>query len=630
MDLTPQGEKEACQAGNWLAEELGTAANCHLDYVFTSNLRRAIQTSDIIRELLADQCFHSQHVVDIETRYQKLDLLKERDYGQLTGLNKQTIAEKYGEQQLHRWRRSYDESPPKGESLQRVASRMEDWCQDKLIPLLDSGKKVLIVAHGNSLRALLVLLQLYTCKQIEQVDVDTGKPFHLSWNSITHQIERAYYLGSVQYQGYQVLDSRGHPTVMIRFQKRRREFHSDKHIYAEAYSPSGASTGSQEAVELRDTDTEMFSGKGVTQALSHLELLERDLPIYLPSSSSPQLLDVRPLDQKLIQYDGTENKSNLGGNLTTAFSMGLHQLGANLSQLPLYQYLSQLYSNDRSLKLPTPLVNIINGGKHAGGSLMIQECMIMPSEQLPFGQQLEMVTRVYHKLKKILTTIYGPSAQNVGDEGGFAPPVESADEALDLLQQAIEDAGLVVNQDMFLALDCAASEFYDTGNQKYQIELNRWMTGPELVSYYQELIAKYPSLRSIEDPFHETDYQSWIDFTQMVQQQPEPIMVVGDDLFTTNPRLLQAGIEQQWANALLLKVNQIGSVTEAVQAAKMMTKAGGNVIVSHRSGETSDTFIADLAVGLGNGYIKTGAPARGERTAKYNRLLVIEQELDRD
>jgi len=275
--------------------------------------------------------------------------------------------------------------------------------------------------------------------------------------------------------------------------------------------------------------------------------------------------------------------------------------------------------------LPRPMVNILNGGKHAGGELQIQEFMIIPKSGVAFSENLRIVTTVYHHLGKILTKELGVSAKNLGDEGGYAPNLESPDQALKYIEQAIESAGFKVGVDVFLALDCAASEFYNEQDKKYQVEKKLSLTSEEMIKYYVKLKKDHPALISIEDGLHEKDYEGWIKLAATVSEEFKDLMLIGDDLYTTNTDLISQGIKHKWTNGLLLKVNQIGTITEAMSAAKMIFDAHGNVAVSHRSGETPDNLISDLAVAIGAQFIKTGAVARGERVAKYNRLLVIEE-----
>jgi len=295
-----------------------------------------------------------------------------------------------------------------------------------------------------------------------------------------------------------------------------------------------------------------------------------------------------------------------------------------VTKIELFDVFATAFSKpENKWSIPTPLVNILNGGKHAGGKLKIQEFMIVPRKGISFKEQLRSVTEVYHHLGKILAAKYGVGAKNLGDEGGFAPQLDTPDEALNAIEDAVAKAGYVINQDIFLALDCAASEFYNH-EKGYEIQEGVFKDSEGLVEYYAKLVDDHPALISIEDGFDEKDYDGWTKFTARMGNR---IMIVGDDLYTTNTNLIKQGIANKWANSLLLKVNQIGSVSESMDAAKMIFDDNGQVIVSHRSGETTSTAISDLAVGIGAGYIKTGATARGERVCKYNRLLQIEEVL---
>lgn len=418
--------------------------------------------------------------------------------------------------------------------------------------------------------------------------------------------------------GREILDSRGNPTVEVDVYVSG----NDRPI-AFASAPSGASTGSNEALELRDSDSR-YGGKGVLTAVKNVnEALSKALHNQSPSK-------LTECDDALIKADGDPLKKNLGGNAITAASFAIASAGATLANEELFHYLARAYhedTKDMKFRLPTPLANILNGGKHAGGSLQIQEFMIVPKEDQSFREKLRTIAEVYHQLGKILTKEQGPSAKNVGDEGGFAPNLETADQALNYIEQAIQEAGYKVNEDVFMALDCAASEFYDKESQKYEIvQGQKYLTADEMLDYYDELLKNHPAIISIEDPYDEQDYDAWIKFNEKFGDR---LMVVGDDLYTTNTETIKKGIENKWANALLLKVNQIGTITEAMKAARMILAENQKVIVSHRSGETSTTLISDLVVGIGATHIKAGAPARGERVAKYNRLLQIEEYLER-
>jgi len=421
--------------------------------------------------------------------------------------------------------------------------------------------------------------------------------------------------------GREILDSRGNPTVEADI------YLADGKLAGRASAPSGASTGSNEALELRDTDDKTrFFGKGVQKAVANVSGALSD------ALKGKNVDNLRECDLAMREKDGTELKTNLGGNSITAVSFAVATAGSNVLSEELFLYLARQFDSSSSdenapkarFRCPTPLVNILNGGKHAGGKLKIQEFMIVPNEQQLFKDQLRVVTEVYHTLGNILAKAVGKSAKNLGDEGGFAPSLETPNEALGYIKQAIEDAGYTPGKDVFLALDAAASEFYDKDTKKYEVIEGQHLTSEEMVDFYEKMIDDYPFFLSIEDGLDEKDYDGWIKLTERIGKR---VMIVGDDLYTTNTRLIKEGIEHKWANALLLKVNQIGTISEAMDAAKMIQNADQNVIVSHRSGETGTNLIADLAVAIGAKYIKTGAPARGERVGKYNRLLQIEEYL---
>ncbi len=400
----------------------------------------------------------------------------------------------------------------------------------------------------------------------------------------------------------EVLDSRGNPTVEAVVTVNGHEI--------SAIAPSGASTGMWEAHELRDGGSR-YTGKGVQKAVENV----RTTVAKAITGMDPT--DQRGIDDLMNKLDGTDNKKNIGGNATTAVSFAVARAGAMVSNQPLYQYVGKDH-----VTLPVPMYNIINGGKHAGGDLKIQECMILPVGASSFSECLRMAAETYASLKSILKKKYGVGAINVGDEGGFAPPVNTVSEAFETITEAISAAGYQPGKDIYLGMDCASSEFYDEKTDKYDVD-GMTLTGGELLDHYADLIGKFP-LISIEDPFQENDFKTTAEFTKKVGAHCQ---IVGDDLFVTNSKRLAMGIEQGAANALLLKVNQIGTLSEAQDAQEMSYKNDYKVVVSHRSGESEDTTIADLSVGWGTGQIKTGAPCRGERTAKYNRLLRIEDEL---
>ena len=398
----------------------------------------------------------------------------------------------------------------------------------------------------------------------------------------------------------EVLDSRGNPTVEAEITVAGHK--------VRAIAPSGASTGSWEAHELRDGDAR-FGGKGVLNAVNNVRTEIAKAIVGMDPA------DQRAVDEAMIELDGTDNKKRLGANAIIATSLAVAKAGSMVDGVPLYQHIG-----DNGVTLPVPMLNIINGGKHAGGNLKIQEFMIIPAGAKSFSECLRMSSEVYMSLKLLLKKKYGVGAIYLCDEGGFAPPLDTSAEAMETILSAVSDAGYAPGKDVFLALDAASSEFYNDG--VYDVDGMKLSAG-ELADHYKKLTETYP-LISIEDPFFEDDFETTAELTKKIGSN---VQIVGDDLFVTNTKRLSKGIDVGAANALLLKVNQIGTVTEAGDAAQMSFDNGYSVVVSHRSGESEDVSIADLAVGWGSGQIKTGAPARGERTSKYNQLLRIEEEL---
>jgi enolase len=399
----------------------------------------------------------------------------------------------------------------------------------------------------------------------------------------------------------EILDSRGNPTVEV-------EVALDDGTLARAAVPSGASTGEHEAVELRDGDTGRYNGKGVERAVAAV------LDEIGPELVGVEAVDQRIVDQKLVDLDGTPDKGRLGANAILGVSLAVAKAAAESSELELFRYLG----GPNAHVLPVPMLNILNGGSHADTDVDIQEFMIAPIGAETFREALRWGTEVYHSLKSVLKG-RGLST-GLGDEGGFAPSLGSNREALDLILVAIEKAGYVPGRDVALALDVAASEFYTDG--AYTFEGSK-KSAEQLIGYYTELVRDYPMV-SIEDPLNEDDWDGWV---RMTAELGDKVQIVGDDLFVTNPDRLEEGITRRAANALLVKVNQIGTLSETLDAITLATSFGYKSMMSHRSGETEDTFIADLAVATGVGQIKTGAPARGERVAKYNQLLRIEETL---
>ncbi|AKB81145.1 Enolase [Methanosarcina barkeri 3] len=398
----------------------------------------------------------------------------------------------------------------------------------------------------------------------------------------------------------EILDSRGNPTVEV-------DVFTPKG-FGRAGVPSGASTGTNEALELRDADPNRYGGKGVLTAVKNVNTIIQKELLGL------DVRNQREIDELMIELDETDNKSNLGANAILGVSMAVAKAAADSLNVPLYRYLG----GSNAFTLPVPTMNVLNGGKHAGNDLAIQEFMIQPKGAETFYEALQMGAEIYHVLGKILEKKYGRSSTNVGYEGGYAPKMSESTEALDALVQAIEEAGYT-DTEVTIGLDAAASEFYE--DETYTID-GKKLSAPELMDYYVELVNSYPIL-SIEDPFYEEAFE---DFEALTNELWDTI-IVGDDLFVTNIERLSKGVDMGAANALLLKVNQIGSLSEAFDAANMASRNGYTVIVSHRSAETEDTTIADISVAIGAEMIKTGAPARGERTAKYNQLLRIEEDL---
>lgn len=402
----------------------------------------------------------------------------------------------------------------------------------------------------------------------------------------------------------EILDSRGNPTIEV-------EVLVGENIIGRASVPSGASTGKYEAVELRDGD-ERYRGLGVMRAVHHVnDAIAREI-------IGVNVFEQEKIDSILLKIDRTENKSNLGANAMLGVSLAVAKTAAKALDIPLYRYLGGVNADI----LPVPMMNILNGGRHADNSVDVQEFMIMPVGANCFREALRMGTEVYHRLKEILKEEEKETA--VGDEGGFAPELSDAKEVLFFIVKAIETAGYKAGKDIVLALDVAASELYDKGKKKYVFSgEGKVYSAEEMIDYYEELISEFPIV-SIEDPLDEEDWEGWELLTTRLGQD---IQLVGDDLFVTNTERLENGIRQHIANAILIKVNQIGTLTEAIKAVEMAKNAGYKVIISHRSGETEDSIIVDIAVGVNAGQIKTGAPCRSERTAKYNQLLRIEEEL---
>lgn len=403
--------------------------------------------------------------------------------------------------------------------------------------------------------------------------------------------------------GREILDSRGNPTV-------EAEIELDSGIVATAAVPSGASTGSFEAVELRDDDKSRYMGKGVLKAV---ENVNEDIAEAIIGMEASKQIDI---DEELISLDGTDNKANMGANAILAVSLAVAKASALEAELPFYRYVG----GTNACTLPLPMMNILNGGAHADNPLDIQEFMILPVGAESFSQALRMGAEIYHSLKKELKS--AGLATNVGDEGGFAPNLKNSKDALEYIVKAIELANYRPGEDVMIGLDVAATELYEDGTYKLKGE-DKEFTSHELIDFYTRLIENYPII-SIEDGMSEEDWEGWKSLTTTLGKK---IQLVGDDVFVTNPERIARGINSGVANAVLIKLNQIGTLTETLRAIDMSHKAGMHAVVSHRSGETEDTSIADISVAVNSGQIKTGAPARTDRVAKYNQLLRIEKEL---
>ncbi len=404
-------------------------------------------------------------------------------------------------------------------------------------------------------------------------------------------------------KGREVLDSRGNPTVEV-------DVITSSGKLGRAIVPSGASTGSREALEMRDKDTARYMGKGVLKAVEHVNTIIHE------TLNGKNVSDQKAIDQALLDLDGTENKSKLGANAILGVSMAVAQAAAAEAQEPLFQYLNTLYNDQTDLAMPVPMMNILNGGEHANNSVDIQEFMIMPHNAISFSDALRKGVEVFHHLKKLLDEKGYSTA--VGDEGGFAPSLSSSEEAIECILEAISNAGYRPGDDISIALDVAASELYTDGAYVFKGEGVTRGTD-EMIAYYDALIEKYPIV-SIEDGLDESDWDGWAKLTQMCGSK---VQLVGDDLFVTNPSILEEGIKKQVGNAILIKLNQIGTVTETMMAIRKAQDAHFGVVVSHRSGESEDTFISDLSVATQAGQIKTGSLCRTDRTCKYNQLLRI-------
>ncbi len=428
--------------------------------------------------------------------------------------------------------------------------------------------------------------------------------------------ERVSTMEIIELRGREILDSRGNPTVEVEVRT--------SNGFGRASVPSGASTGRKEACEKRDGDTRRYGGKGVLKAV---EMVNTEIRKELVGMD---VLDQRSIDEHLIELDGTENKSRLGANAIVGTSIAVCKAAANSMNMPLFRYISenllgqhQRQTRTPNYRLPIPMMNVINGGKHAGNELSIQEFLILPSGFRRFSDRLRAGVETYHALKEVLRHRYGAIATNVGDEGGYAPPMKQTEEPLEAITSAIREAGYT-EREIKLGIDAAATSFFISSTGRYRID-GMERDGSEMIDFYLALVDKY-QIELIEDPFEEESFSL---FSALTEKMPQKI-IVGDDLFVTNAERLRRGIASKAANAVLLKLNQIGSITETLTTAELAGENGYKKVVSHRSGETEDTFIADFSVAIDAEIIKTGAPARSERTCKYNQLLRIEEELEQE
>jgi len=582
IDLSDKGVQEATYVADIIKN-----SGIQVEHIFTSDLTRAKETGQIIKTNL-----------QLCVPFESTSLLNERNYGDFSGMNKNEVKLEKGEDFVHTLRRSYTYKPENGESLKDVVKRVSAFMER------DIPDNSLIVAHGNTLRALFVHLGIKFPDNIEFFEVPTCQLIAIDLKSKQFGNVNPY-----KFRGRQILDSRGNPTVEVICTDAKNK------IIGRGSTPSGASCGSKEACELRDGISHIFQGKSVQKALENVQIINDKLCIR-----SLRENNIFTLDKQLITIDGTDNKTYLGGNTTTAYSFCFLEALSNYYDLEKFKYIQGVANNKKPLFIPTPFANVLNGGKHGSGGLQIQEFMIFVNETYDINKQIQILYDVFYHLKICLKEQYGKQSTNFGDEGGYVPcGMKTNAEALDILKKSIENASLTPNKDVFIALDCAASEFYNKDSRLYEIEKNTFLNGKELIQYYQNMIAKYPFIKSIEDPFDEDDYDCWIEFSEKCEE----IMVVGDDLYCTNKRLVEKGLNDKWANSLLLKVNQIGTVSEAIESAQLMLEKGNKVIVSHRSGETNHSYIIDVAVGIGAQYVKIGGLCRGERIEKYNRLLEI-------
>ncbi len=416
-----------------------------------------------------------------------------------------------------------------------------------------------------------------------------------------------------QITGKEILDSRGEPTIEVTVEL-------SNGINATAAVPSGASTGRFEAHELRDNDKFRYEGKGVLKAVDNVNnIINKEL-------SGLKVTEQAELDQLMIKLDNTKNKSKLGANAILGVSLALAHASAKLLNIPLYEYIRQLYNPKlKKYKLPVPVVNVVNGGKHASTNINLQEFWIIPIKAKTFAERLRQVSEIFHKLGELLHAVGLDT--DLGNEGGYAPHVKSHKQVFDLIQQAVDSSPYKLGTDIIFGIDAGASVFYNKNKEIYNLPLEKEkFSAEELMDYYIDLMERYP-IKFLEDPLDEEDWDAWESFTKDEFVKDHKIKIIGDDLFVTNPSRLQKGIDLGVANTILIKFNQIGTLTETLETIKLAQQNKYQIVISHRSGETLDTTIADLAVAVNADYIKTGSTARGERIAKYNRLLTIEQKL---
>ncbi len=411
----------------------------------------------------------------------------------------------------------------------------------------------------------------------------------------------------------QILDSRGDPTIEVKVELTGK-------ISAKAAVPSGASTGKTEAIELRDGDETKYGGKGVLKACENVN------KIIAEAIKGMDVFRQEEIDKKMIELDGTENKARLGANAILAVSLACARAAAKAAKVPLYEYIAKAYSfSSANYSLPTPMFNVFNGGSHADTNLDIQEIMLIPIADIPFYEKVRYGAEVFHELKNVLTQHNLDT--DVGNEGGYAPDIQSTIMAFDLIMESIKRKGYVPGQDIALGIDAGANSFYDEKEDQYVFKAEKIsLSGERLISLYLEWIGKYP-LISVEDPLNETDWQGWQNGYRRLKTAKGDLMVITDDLTVTNPTRTERAIKESAGNAIIIKLNQVGTLTETIETVKIARAAGWKIIVSHRSGETCDDFIADLAVAVSADFIKAGSLSRSERLAKYNRLIEIEEEL---